>query len=665
MSERRPLVMKLSLNVLQHLGINLYSNVPAVLSEVVANAWDADAGKVRIELDRGQARIVIEDDGCGMTRDEVVDRFLLVGYQRRLGQPGPTPDKGRSPMGRKGIGKLSLFSIANEIAVETNRDGERTALRMRLDAVRRAIEDNEGEYHPEELVESEFRREHGTRITLGQLRRRQTIATAAGLRKRLARRFSIIGPSHDFSITVNGDEITPEDRGYHAQLQYLWTYDDQSSIVSRCRNLDEHEPRESGFPVPGGANMAVDGWIGTVKESGQLRDEHGENLNRIAIYVRGKMAQEDLLGDFTERGIYASYLIGELRVDGLDTATGEEPEPDEDSATSSRQRIVEDEPRYVALKEFVARELKYIQQRWSDLRRDAGSRIAMEIPEVKEWADALPKEISGRAKSWLGKINRIRMDNLDERRQLTKHAVLAFEFHRWNENLDRLESIDDENLESVIGMFRELDGLEATLYGQIVRKRIDVIRALQEKVDDNARERIIQTYIFDHLWLLDPSWERAEASELMEKRVGTLFSEVDADLSAEEKNARLDIKYRKTAGKHVIIELKRPDRTVSVHDLGRQIGKYRSGLMKVLETMGTPHEPFEFVCLMGRPPSEWSNPDGQALVEDMLKVQNARYVSYDELLENSYQAYSDYLRQAKVVKGLGKVIGAIDDYANE
>lgn len=665
MSEHRPLVMKLSLNILQHLGLNLYSNVPAVLSEVVANAWDADAGKVRIELDKGRDRIVLEDDGCGMTRDEVVDRFLLVGYQRRIRQPGPTPERGRSPMGRKGIGKLSLFSIANEITVETSRDGERTALRMRLDAVRAAIEEAEGEYLPEELAESEFDREHGTRITLGQLRRRQTISTAEGLRKRLARRFSIIGPSHDFSITVNGDEITPEDRGYHDRLQYLWMYGDQSSTVSRCGNLDENESRGPSFPVPGVAELTVDGWLGTVQESGQLRDEHGENLNRIAIYVRGKMAQEDLLGDFTERGIYASYLIGELRVDGLDTATGDEPEPDEDSATSSRQRIVEDDPRYVALKGFVAGELKFIQQRWSALRRDAGSRIAMEIPEVKEWADGLPKEISSRAKSWLGKINRLRMDNLDERRQLTKHAVLAFEFHRWNENLDRLETIDDENLESVISMFRELDGLEATLYGQIVRKRIDVIRTLQEKVDDNARERIIQTYIFDHLWLLDPSWERVEASEFMEKRVGTLFREVDAGLSDEEKNARLDIKYRKTAGKHVIIELKRPDRSVSVYELGRQIEKYRSGLTKVLEAAGTPHEPIEFVCLMGRPPSEWSNPNGQALVEDTLKVQNARYVNYDELLTNSYQAYSDYLRQAKVVKGLGKVIGAIDDYANE
>ena len=39
-------IMSLSLNVLNHLGINLYSNIPAVvLSEIVANSWDADATK--------------------------------------------------------------------------------------------------------------------------------------------------------------------------------------------------------------------------------------------------------------------------------------------------------------------------------------------------------------------------------------------------------------------------------------------------------------------------------------------------------------------------------------------------------------------------------------------------------------------------------------------
>ena len=35
--------MTISLNVLNHMGLNLYSNTPSVLAEVIANSWDADA----------------------------------------------------------------------------------------------------------------------------------------------------------------------------------------------------------------------------------------------------------------------------------------------------------------------------------------------------------------------------------------------------------------------------------------------------------------------------------------------------------------------------------------------------------------------------------------------------------------------------------------------
>ena len=61
--------MSLSLNVLNHLGINLYSNVPAVLSEIVANSWDADAENVTIAISSDE--IIIEDNGCGMETNEL------------------------------------------------------------------------------------------------------------------------------------------------------------------------------------------------------------------------------------------------------------------------------------------------------------------------------------------------------------------------------------------------------------------------------------------------------------------------------------------------------------------------------------------------------------------------------------------------------------------
>ena len=124
-------------------------------------------------------------------------------------------------------------------------------------------------------------------------------------------------------------------------------------------------------------------------------------------------------------------------------------------------------------------------------------------------------------------------------------------------------------------------------------------------------------------------------------------------------------KYRKTAGKHVIVELKRPNRSVSVFVLASQIGKYRSGMLKILDDMGLRHEPVEFVCLLGKAPTEWDGTDGKRIVDETLGVLNARYVNYDELLENSFQAYSDYLQRTDMIDRVGEVIRAIDDYAEE
>ena len=61
--------LSIDLNALNHLGINLYSNTPAVVSEVVANSWDADANKVTIDIQRRS--ITIADDGFGMTAAEI------------------------------------------------------------------------------------------------------------------------------------------------------------------------------------------------------------------------------------------------------------------------------------------------------------------------------------------------------------------------------------------------------------------------------------------------------------------------------------------------------------------------------------------------------------------------------------------------------------------
>jgi len=212
MPDGHPYEMTVDLNVLNHLGIKLYSSIPAVLSEVVANAWDADAEKVEIEVTSDS--ITITDDGHGMTATDLNAKFLKVGYQRREEGMAKTP-RGRDVLGRKGIGKLSLFSIANTIEVHSRKGGEGAGLVLSLPGIQESIKNKSKMYFPDPVPSRNVSITHGTRIEIRDIRKK-THLTASPLRRRLARRFSSIGRTVEgmkFEVTVNGKEVTAEDTG--------------------------------------------------------------------------------------------------------------------------------------------------------------------------------------------------------------------------------------------------------------------------------------------------------------------------------------------------------------------------------------------------------------------------------------------------------------------
>ena len=639
--------MTLSLNVLNHLGINLYSNVPAILAEVVANAWDADAEHVTIDISKDDATIVITDDGHGMTESDINSKFLTVGYQRReaVGE-AVTPRFGRRVMGRKGIGKLSLFSIADEVEVQSARDGEQNGFTMKLSDIRDKIKGGVGKYVPVSLAKSDLVVTKGTRIVLRNLRKKLN-NTESALKRRLARRFSIIGPEFHFDVQVNGAAVSPEDRDYGHKLQYLWHYGPKGMVLrSQAKKLD----RESARTIPG-----VDGWIGTVREAGALKDDGGENLNRIVVMVRGKLAQEDILERFNEGGIYTKYLMGEIHADFLDV------DDEEDIATSSRQSLIEDDPRYEALKAAIGAELKFIQSQWTKFRNETGTAAAMEIPAVKDWFGELVGDDKKRAATLFGRINQLTVDDGEQRRTLIKHGVLAFESLRYRKNLDALQDITLDNLELFGVIFGHHDDLEATLYHQIIAGRIRVVKALQQKVDENVLEKVIQQHLFNHLWLLDPSWERATETQYMEQRVETEFAKIDAGLTEDEKKARIDIKYRKTGGRHVIIELKRSGVLTNTDALMQQVRKYRNALEKLLGEYGQANDAVEIVCVVGKPLSDWTSDRAKKASEDQMKFIDSRVVLYQELIENAYRAYREYLDTDKEAGRVFSLIAAIEE----
>ncbi len=661
MSQPRPLVMSISLSALEDLGINLYSNTPAVLSEIVANAWDADAHNVIVTVDKSNNTITIKDDGIGMNRDEVIDRFLTVGFKRRKVLGEDTPDK-RKPMGRKGIGKLSIFSIAHIAEVYTIQNNEQTAFKMdRKDILKAISENTQKPYEPDELRTWPSDLEKGTRIVLSGLSKSLSGMTVEGLKRRIARRFAVIGPKFNFAVTVNGGNIGPADRAYHNAIQYLWTYGAQTEFVKSCKNLGSaHEDRLQAIEAElKKSNISLSGWIGTVSIPSQLKDEEGDNLNRLAVFMRGKMAQEDILYEFGQKEIYADYIIGELHCEELDI------DDQDDTATSGRQSLKQDDPRFEALRKIVLSELRHIAGKWSDLRRADGTKTAAAVPAVSAWLQNLQGDTKRKAERWIGRLNTIRSSDEFDNKELLKASILAFESYRRKEELDRLENIQDENLEQILDIFKNIDDLELSYYGQIVKMRIEVIRTLKDKLEQNDKERVLQEYIFDHLWLLDPSWERTKGSEHAETLLKQFLKENSDALKDEEKYARIDIGYRTTAGKNVIVELKRASVSVPVDDLIKQIRKYRNGATTILEKTSYKDWPIDIICLVGKAPPEWNNASGTGRkdVITSLKAVDARLVFYDDLLTKADKAYGDYLDAHVKIDKMWEVFAAIDNFA--
>lgn len=650
--------MTLSLSVLKHLGFGLYSNVPAVLSEAVANAWDADARNVSIEIESypSGGKITILDDGHGMTVADANDRYLHVGYERRKAANGArTPKLDRPVMGRKGIGKLSLFSIARTVEVHSVRDSERHGFRMDAVKIEEAIKDGDGgEYFPDPVSSETMDLEVGTRIVLTGLKR-QLYRSSKALRRRLARRFSIIGPSHGFEIELDGQPITIEDREYHDKVQYIWTFGERGNeIASIARNLQRHSPRQGMIEVDG-ETFEVDGWIGTAAEAGQLKDQDTkESINKIVVMVRNKLAQEDILEEFGEGGVYSKYIMGEIHANFLDL------DERDDIATTSRQRIIEDDPRYRALSLKLIDEVKVIQNEWTDLRNAGGRAVAMEFPQIREWYQNLSPDHRRSAERLFGKINRLPIDDSSQKRQLFISGILAFESLRLRSLLHRLDEVSVDNLGMLNEVFLQLDDLEASAYYQIAKDRLEVISKLTSLADDNAKERAMQDHLCKHLWLLDPSWERATHTDRMETRIYNALDGAYDTLTDEQKEARLDIYYTTTGNKHVIIELKRAARILDTSDLHSQISKYRGSAKNVLQDLGKANEPLEFVCVIGRRLRDWDDrPGGESESRRSLEALNARVVKYDELIQNALEAYKDYVDQRGEVGRVYDLITAI------
>lgn len=228
--KRRELVTKAAFSVNARVALQLgresiSSSVTAII-ELVKNSFDADATEVKIRfanLDGGkgenQARrkpfLVIEDDGSGMTPDELRDKWMVIGTSNKLGV-AKSKSKSRILTGEKGLGRLGLDRLCEKTIIQSVTENSTSGVELVVDWSKYERSANvkrlEQITHPiyevlhfgrDPISKSKHAFSKGTRLILTELKDNWDEPALAELQSELSLLHSPFGNSDDFKIKLD------------------------------------------------------------------------------------------------------------------------------------------------------------------------------------------------------------------------------------------------------------------------------------------------------------------------------------------------------------------------------------------------------------------------------------------------------------------------------
>ena len=625
MTDNNDFYISISLNVVEHLGKRLYSNVPAVLSELVANAWDADATEVHIKIDSDAIRII--DNGCGMSYDEINKRYLVVGLDRREEYPGLTP-RGRSPMGRKGLGKLAPFAIADRIEVHSFKDNRENALLMSMEEIKQQTA-LPGE-HRFKLPRISFEKfsddTQGTMVMLKNFSKRID-QVDRHLKKRLARRFSVLG-SDEFRIYINDVEVTRRDRGYYETLQFLWCFGNRDEeLIAECRNLESGGVFVLDNKCENAPDYAVHGWIGTIREHKNV----DEADTAVVVYSRGKLVHENILKDFTEGGLYSKYVIGDIEADFLDS----DDKPD--IVTSNRQTLDETDERYVALRNVVGNALKTIQNQWSDLRRQGKDKIIeTKVGKLAERLAGYMPIQAATAKKALKKLASVESLTDAQFLEMSNGLLTAMEQGRLHGLIQEISDMEEVDEVKLLQLLAESQVMTSLHVAEAVRTKLETIEGLKKRIELQQLENAVRDYIAEHPWLIAPEWDTF-AVERSLQNILTMVSDKDR-LDGPDWEKRVDLLL--ASGRQLLLlEFMRPGLKIDRDHMDR-IRWYVTALRNYVETnTGNKYDSLDAYLVADRISEE---PVLQEMIKD-LKEKRIWILDWPTLLQNAIWNWKEFL----------------------
>jgi hypothetical protein len=582
-------ILRISRLTVDKLGVKLYDKASAVVAELVANAWDADAAEVVVRIplgtelarkdetkDRGYLIEVI-DNGHGMTPDEARRDYLEVGRDRRTHteQGTKSRERGRPVMGRKGIGKLAPFGICKIIEVISS-GGEKTTegyltthFTMRFEDI---VKDSDTDVPLDSgELDGTYQPERGTTIRLSDFRPRKVPVRDVFFRQ-LGRRFALAEKS-DFVVYVEDTRAETAEREVVPQLDVEVLEHTRLDLAPYAVEIkDDQGQTEQELPVSG--------WLALAREA--YKDEE---MTGVRIYARGKIVATTR--DFEQpagyTGEYAirSYLVGEVHVEWLDEDDGE------DLVRTDRQDILWDSELGDALREWGKERIVQLGNMAKEPRRKRVRDTFLERSQIAERAEdrfadksivdaavELAQQIGGfAAEDELADDDYI-SDLTDVILSVAPHRALIDAFQEFSQLT--LDSENPPTLESLVDLFSKTRIAELASYSQIAAERVRVIQELERLLyEQTSDEAALQRILTEGPWLIEPTWTvisqnqglltfKQAFEQFWKKRTGG-----EVELAIEYGKKRPDFVLVSVGGMLHIVEIKAPGHAFDDTDFER------------------------------------------------------------------------------------------------
>jgi signal transduction histidine kinase len=163
--------------LIDRLGRELVQKKETAVSELVKNAYDADATEVNLIFENTNSpggTLKIIDNGHGMSRDRFINAFMRISSLDKINNP-QSPKYNRQKAGRKGIGRFSAQRLGSKLVLVTKTQNMEMAIKVEIN-----WEEYKGEKElvgiRHDIEEVSIDDEHGTMLTIGNLREKWTEA---------------------------------------------------------------------------------------------------------------------------------------------------------------------------------------------------------------------------------------------------------------------------------------------------------------------------------------------------------------------------------------------------------------------------------------------------------------------------------------------------------